>query len=144
MNARTPNMAQLVAETASALQQQRTGFAPKAVTVVLSGETLVITLHGALSPAAQAVASNAAGAAKIQEYHRQLFASSADPLRQEIKRITGVDIRETATAVEPTSGAVVHAFSGGTMVQMFLLSGQVATSSFTNHIPPTTPTPIPT
>lgn len=143
MNVPTPNMAQQVAETASALQQQRTGFSPKAVTVVLSGETLVITLHGALSPAEQAVASSAAGAAKIQEYHRQLFASSVDPLRQEIKRITGVDIRETATAVEPASGAVVHAFTGGTMVQMFLLSGHVEGSSYSNLIPPTTLPPIP-
>jgi hypothetical protein len=35
-----------------------------------------------------------AGAARVQEFHRQLFDNSADSLRQEIKRITGVDVRE--------------------------------------------------
>jgi hypothetical protein len=40
-------MAQQVALAASALQRQRTGHTPKTVTVVLSGDTLVITLHGA-------------------------------------------------------------------------------------------------
>ena len=43
-------MAQQVAQAASAFQAQRTGHVPKAVTVVLSESTLVITLHGALSP----------------------------------------------------------------------------------------------
>src|SRR5437867_1595913 len=44
-------MAEQVAETASAFQQQRTGHAPKAVMAVLSAETLVVTLQEALSPA---------------------------------------------------------------------------------------------
>jgi len=48
---------------------------------------LVVTLHGALSPAEQSLARSPAGAAQVQEFHRQLFTSSADGLRQEIKRI---------------------------------------------------------
>lgn len=130
MQATTPNMAQLVAEAASTLQEARTGHAPRAVTVVLSGDTLVITLLDALSPAEKAVASTAAGAAQVQQYHRQLFATSADPLRQEIKRITGVEVREEMAEVDTKSGTVVHAFSGGTMVQMFLLSKDVPTSTY--------------
>ena len=54
-------------------------------------EDSVPPLHEALSPAERALAKSAAGAAKVQEFHRQLFANSADFLRQEIKRITGVD-----------------------------------------------------
>lgn len=115
-------MAQQVALAASALQRQRTGHAPKTVTVVLSGDTMVITLHGALSPAEEAMAKSAAGAAQVQEFHRQLFASSADALRQEIKRITGVEVREAAAEVETKTGTVVHVFTGGTMVQVFLLA----------------------
>ena len=49
-------MAQQVAEAARAFQQQRTGHAPKAVTVVLGEDTLVITLHEALSPAEKVLA----------------------------------------------------------------------------------------
>lgn len=115
-------MAQQVALAASALQWERTGHTPKTVSVVLSGDTLVITLHGALSSAEEAMAKSAAGAAQVQEFHRQLFASSADALRQEIKRITGVEVREAAAEVETKTGTVVHAFTSGTMVQVFLLA----------------------
>src|SRR5688572_14002531 len=108
-------MAQQVAQAASAFQQQRTGILPKSVTVVLSQETLVVTLHGALSPAEKALAQNPAGAAQVQEFHRQLFTSSADGLRQEIKRITGVDVREATAEVETTTGTVVQVFTTGTM-----------------------------
>ena len=74
----TLSMAQQIAEVASASEQRRTGIKPQAVSVVLSEETLVITLHGALSPAEKALAKTAAGAAQVQEFHRQLFANSAN------------------------------------------------------------------
>src|SRR5438067_5461750 len=95
-------MAEQVAQAARDFQQQRTGHIPKAVTVVLSNDTLVITLHEALSPAERALAKSAAGAAQVQEFHRQLFADSADSLREAIKRITGVQVREVAAEVETT------------------------------------------
>ncbi len=80
-----PSVAQQIAQAAIAFQQQRTGHEPKSVAVVLSGDTLLITLQGALSPAEQALAKSPAGAAQVQEFHRQLFTDSADALRQEIK-----------------------------------------------------------
>lgn len=123
-------MAEQVAQAAIAFQRQRTGHAPTAVTVVLSEGTLVITLHGALSAAEQALAKSAAGAAQVQEFHRQLFATSSQTLRDEIRRITGVDVREAAAEVEPTTGAVVHAFTSGTMVQVFQLAGQVSAEAW--------------
>lgn len=123
-------MAQEVANAASAFQERRTGHAPRAVTVVLSGDMLVITLHGALTPAEQALAHSPAGAAQVQEFHRQLFANSAGSLRDEIKRITGVEVREAAAEVEAATGTVVHAFTSGTMVQVFLLSQVVAAEAW--------------
>jgi uncharacterized protein YbcI len=128
-------MAKQVALAASAFQQQRTGHAPKSVTVVLSEDTLVITLHGALTPAEQAMATNAAGAAKVQEFHRQLFANSSDSLRDEIKRITGVEVREAASELETASGTVVHAFTSGTMVQMFLLADNISAQEWNRAAP---------
>ena len=83
---------QQVAQAASAFQRQRTGHVPQSVTAVLSEDTLVITLHGALSPAEEALAETPGGAVQVQEFHRQLFANSSDELRQEIKRITGVAV----------------------------------------------------
>ncbi|MDP9175374.1 MAG: DUF2294 domain-containing protein [Planctomycetota bacterium] len=123
-------MAQQIAAAATAFQRQRTGHEPKSVSVVLSGETLVVMLHGALSPAEQAMAQSPQGAAKVQEFHRQLFLNASEELRQEIKRITGMDVREASADVEPKTGAVVQAFTTGTMVQVFLLSGKVPPDNF--------------
>jgi len=125
-----PSMAAQIAEAAMIFQQQRTGHAPKSVSVVLGGDTLVVTLHGALSPAEQAMSQSPEGAAKVQEFHRQLFLNTSDTLRQEITRITGIGVREASTEESPASGAVVQAFADGTMVQVFLLSGQVPPGNF--------------
>jgi uncharacterized protein YbcI len=81
-----PSVAEQIAQAAIAFQQQRTGHEPQSVAVVLSGDTLLITLHGALSPAEKTLSQSPEGAAQVQEFHRQLFANSADELRQEIKR----------------------------------------------------------
>jgi len=124
-------MAQQIALAATAFQQERTGHPPKSVSVVLSGDTLVVTLHGALSPAEQAAAQDPKGAARVQEFHRQLFLTASETLKKEIRRITGMNVREAATEVEPTTGAVVHVFTSGTMVQVFLLSGELAQSTWT-------------
>jgi uncharacterized protein YbcI len=126
----TEKMAQQIAEAARTFQQQRTGHEPKSVSVVISGDTLVVTLHGALSPAEQAMAQSPDGASKVQDFHRQLFLSASETLRQEIKRITGMEVREATAEVEPASGAVVQVFTSGTMVQVFLLSGKVPTDNF--------------
>ena len=115
-------IAEQVAQVAKALQQQRTGHAPKDVTVVLSEDTLVITMHDALTPAEKALASNSVGASQVQEFHRQLFLASADELRNEIKRITGRDVREAAAEIVPATGTIVHAFTTGHVVKVFLLS----------------------
>ncbi len=125
MDKSNSTMAQQVAEAASAFERQRTGHVPKSVTVVLSEDTLVITLHGALSPAEKAMAQSPAGAAQVQEFHRELFNNSADTLRQEIKRITGREVREAIAEVEPTTGTVVQAFTTGTVVQVYLLASNV-------------------
>jgi uncharacterized protein YbcI len=125
------SMARQIASAASAFELQRLGHAPQSVTVVLSGETLVITLHGSLSPAELAMAKSLAGAAQVQEFHRQLFASAAVAMREEIERITGIKVRDSKTEVGATSGTVVQVFTTGTMVQVFLLAHSVADGSWT-------------
>jgi uncharacterized protein YbcI len=127
--------ARQIAEAASAFEQRRTGHAPRSVTVVLSESTLVITLDGALSPAETALAQSKAGAAQVQEFHRQLFHSSADELRREIKRITGVEVRAAAAEVEPAAGTVVQVFTSGTVVQVFLLARRVPADSWSGREP---------
>ena len=126
------SMAQRIAQAAIAFEQRRTGnHVPKWVTVILSEGTLVITLHEALSPAERALAKSPAGAAQVQEFHRQLFANSSDAFRQEIRKITGMEVREATAEVEPITGVVVQAFTTGTVVQVFQLAGRVPTETWT-------------
>ena len=128
-----PTVAQQIAQVAIAFEEERTGHAPKSVTVVMSDKTLVITMHGALSPAEKALAKSPKGAAQVQEFHRQLFANCSDSLREEIKKITGVEVREAVAEVEPTSGTVVKVFTTGTMVQVFLLAQGMPADSWSDR-----------
>jgi uncharacterized protein YbcI len=128
-----PSVPQQFAQAAIAFQKQRTGHEPQSVAVVLSGETLLITLHGALSQAEKEMAKSEEGAAQVQDFHRQLFTNSAEELRQEIKRITGVEVREATAEVETTTGTVVQVFTSGTMVQVFLLAKGVPSESWSGN-----------
>jgi len=125
MDAKSHSMAQQVSDTVVRLQTARTGHAPKAVTVILGGDTLVVTLHEALSPAEISLSKTIDGASQVQHYHRQLFETSSEELQAEIKRITGVSIRESALEVETSTGAVAHAFTSGVMVQIIRLEGTI-------------------
>ena len=122
MKKHKPTMAQQVAQAAIDFQLQRTGYAPSSAKTLLSQDTLVITLDGALTPAEKAMAASPAGAERLQEYHRKLFASSAESMLQEIKRITGVEVREASAEVDARTGVVMHTFVSGRMVLVFVLS----------------------
>jgi uncharacterized protein YbcI len=108
---------------------------PKDVTAVLSGDTLVVTLYEALSPAEKVLAKSPTGAAQVQDFHRQLFANASDSLRQEITRIVGVEVREAAAEVETATGAVAPTFATGTMVQVFLLARSVPADTWNGRGP---------
>ena len=123
-------MAERIAQAAIAFELQRTGHRPQSAKAVLSEDTLVITLQGALSPAEKVLAQSPQGAAQVQAFHRQLFNSSSHSLRQEIEKITGVKVRETTAEVETTTGAVLHTFTTGTVVQVFLLACDLPAESW--------------
>lgn len=126
-------VAKQIAQAAIAFEQQRTGAVPHYVTVVLSENTLMITLHGALSPAELALAKTPEGAAQVQAFHRELFANASDSLRQEIKRITGVEVREATAEVEPSTGTIVGVFTSGTTVQVYLLAKPVLAGTYSGN-----------
>lgn len=125
MNDTEKTMVEEIAQLAIACQAERTGHTPTSAAVVLSDDTLVITLYEALTPAERAISQNSAGAAQVQEFHRQLFLNSTAKLRTEIKRITGREVCEAAAEIEATTGTVVHAFTTGNVVQVFSLNGKV-------------------
>ncbi|MBN1553948.1 MAG: DUF2294 family protein [Phycisphaerae bacterium] len=110
MNENQPNTAQRIVKAAMTFQQQTTGHVPKGVSVVLHQDTLVITMHEALSPAEKDLAKNPVGAAQVEEFHRQLFRNSSRSLREEIRSILGVDVRGAIVEIEPVTGTVVQVF----------------------------------
>lgn len=126
-----PTTARRIARAAVAFEKKRTGHSPQAVTVVLGGDTLVVTLHGALSPAERTLAKSPAGAKEIQTFHSELYDASAAEFRKEIKAITGIDVKESKAEVCSTSGTVVQVFSTGTVVQVYLLAGSVPSDAWT-------------
>ena len=132
MDKSTVSMAQQIAQAASIFEKQRTGIEPTTVSVVLVDETLVVSLRGALSKVEKSFATTPQGASHLQQFHRELFNSSMEPMRQEIERITGVPVREASVEVEPASGAVAQVFPTGTMVQVFLLAGKVSAESWSS------------
>jgi uncharacterized protein YbcI len=121
MNEIETTIAEQLAVIAGRLQTQRTGHKPKSVAVVLTEDILVVTLHEALTPAERALTQSVEGAAQVQEFHRQLFANSTAEMRLEIERIIGRTVRESTAEIEPATGAIVHAFTTGAMVQVYLL-----------------------
>jgi uncharacterized protein YbcI len=122
--------AQQIADAAGDFLKESAGRDPESVTVVLAGDTLVITLHGALSPAEKALAQTAEGAAQVQEFHRQLFASASGALRRKIQQITGTEVREATGEVEFAGNAIVQVFTTGTVVQVFRMAGMVPTQTW--------------
>ena len=133
MEKTTSTMAEQIAQAAIAFERRRSGRMPGKVTVVLTNDTLVITLHGVLSRAEQALAKDSSGAAQVEEFHQQLFANSSDELLAEIKRITGQEVREATAEIETSTGTVVKVFTTGTEVQVFRLAGHVPTDTWSGN-----------
>ena len=126
-------MTQQIAQAASVFEQQRTGHAPTGVTVVLSEDTLVITLRGGLSEVEKALARCREGAAQVQGFHRLLFTSSAESLWQEITRITGAKVCEATAEVDSATGAMMHVFTTGTIVQVFQLAHRLPAETWSSN-----------
>ena len=115
------NLSDDLTRIALSMQAERTGHAPKAVNVVANDNTIVFTFQEALTPAEKILAQTESGAAKVEQYHRALFAVSCSELRKEIARLTGRRVREAAVVLEPATGALVHPFTTGTIVHIFEL-----------------------
>jgi len=89
-------LAEEIARAAIAFQRACTGRTPESASVLLGEKTLVVTLHEALSPAEKELSRTSEGAARVQEYHRQLFHDSSAALHDKFRKILGVEIRGAA------------------------------------------------
>lgn len=125
-----PTTAQQIAQAVMTFQRECTGRAPESISVLLGGETLVVTLHGSLSPAEKEMARTPEGAARVGEFHRQLFLTAADALYQDLNVILGVAVREAAVEMETGISSIVEVFPSGTLVQVYHLAQSVETETW--------------
>jgi uncharacterized protein YbcI len=128
-----PTIAQQVAQAARVSQVKRTGHPPVSVDVAISDKLLIITLHGALTPAERALSTSHEGSAAVQEFHRLLFAASSSELQNEINRITGIEVQDSGPVTRGSTGAMFQSFADGTMVQLFLLKEGLTEKVWNSH-----------
>ena len=70
------------------------------------------------------------GPLKCRAFTASCSTTPPTALRQEIKRITGVEVREAKAEIETKTGTVVQVFSTGTVVQVFLLAGGITADTW--------------
>lgn len=109
-----------IAQAVWDFEQEHAGHNPRAGSVILSDDILMIKLHEALTPAEMLLADTAVGAGWSHEVHNHLFPSASDSLWNEIERITGRRLCEVAEA-DARTAAIQYEFSTGTLVQVFQL-----------------------
>ena len=114
-----------LAEIAGVQQQLRTGHQPKQVDIAFAGDALVVVLHDALTIAEKKLAQDPCAANQLQAFHRELFLSSSNTMKQEIARVIGRTVRETVSEIETASGSLVYAAATGVMIQVYMLTPEV-------------------
>ena len=114
-----------LAEIAGVQQQLRTGHPPKQVDIAFAGDALVMVLHDALTIAEKKLLQDPHAAHQLQAFHRELFLSSSNTMKQEIARVTGRTVRESSSEIETASGSLVYAPATGVMIQVYLLNPEV-------------------
>ena len=132
-------MADQISLAASLIERRRTGHARKWLTVFLNADTMVITLHGALTAAEQSLIERQADAGRLEEFHRRLFTDDPASLWRKIRRITGMEVRDATAEVDTTNGTVVQVLTNNTVVKEFLLNLSDLTRH--DHRPPRCPSP---
>ena len=101
--------------------------------MILSENTLVITLHGALSPAEKALAKSPAAPPRCKSFTGSCLSTPPTRCATKSSELPGSRWREATAEVEPTSGTVVQVFTTGTVVQVFLLASSVPAGTWSGN-----------
>ena len=112
---------QRIARAARAFEKRQTKHGRIWVVVFMNEDTIVIALHGSLTAAEKAQSQSLAGAARVWEFHRQMFTNASAALFRKIKSITGMEVRDTTAEIDPTTGHVVQIFTTDTVAEDFPL-----------------------
>jgi uncharacterized protein YbcI len=125
-------IAQQLARSACVSEKRQAMQGRNWVVVFLNEKTIVIALHGSLTEAESSQLQSPAGAARVREFHRQLFKNKSAPLIRQIKRLTGMEVLDSTVEFEPETSSVVHLITTNTVGEEFL---QAITSPVESQIP---------
>lgn len=114
-------LARQVAHATGSFEHVLLGRSPTSVSVVADGGWMVVHVHEPFTTAERRLAVDAAGAARVREFHRYLFDNSLDALLRHVQRATGVAFRGAIAHVDTTTGSVLKTFTTQTDVDLFLL-----------------------
>jgi uncharacterized protein YbcI len=113
-------IAQQLARSACVSERRQAFHGRDWVVVFLNETTIVIALHCSLTEAEKAQFQSPAGAARVREFHRQLFKNKSAPLVRQIKRLTGMEVMNTTVEFQPETDSVVHFITTNTVGEDFL------------------------
>lgn len=114
-------LARQVAQAAGTFEHLLTGRVPASVTVVSDGDWLVVSLLETFTPLERRLAADAAGAARVHDFHRYLFDESLDSLRSHLRRSTGVELQSGVAHIDTANGSVLKTYTTNPAVELFLL-----------------------
>jgi len=119
-------LARQVARSAGSFEHGLLGRAPTSVTVVGTGDWMVVYLHVPFSALErQLAATGRAGARRVCEFHHALFRRTAGPLCEHVRLATGVALAAAIAHVDTATGSVLKTLATSAEVDLFLLGAGV-------------------
>jgi uncharacterized protein YbcI len=114
-------LARHVAQATGSFENLLVGRSPNSVTIVADGDWMVVTLHESFTDTERRIARDAAGAARVDAFHRYLFDHSLEALAAHVRKATGVEIRGAIAHVDRHTGSVLKTFTTHPNVDLLLL-----------------------
>lgn len=117
-----PTPARQVASAVSGFEHGLLGRSPTSVTVIGTGSWMVVHFHEPFSALERRLArENDAGAERVREFHRDLFARTAGALLEHVHAATGVRFHGAIAHVDTATGSVVKTLATIPDVDLFVM-----------------------
>jgi len=114
-------VARQVAQATGSFEHLLLGRPPTSVTVVVKGDSMVITIHETFSDVERRLARDDQGRHRVRDFHRYLFDTTLDLLREHVEENTGVQLHGALAHVDMTTGSVVKTLTTDADIELFLL-----------------------
>jgi len=115
------HLARKVARAIGCFEHALLDRVPRSVTIVTSGDGVVVSLHESFSPIERRLAAGSGGCCRVEEFHRGIFTSSRDAFVDHVRSSTGVALDAGIVHVDPATGSILKTFTTDPSVELFLL-----------------------